>query len=658
MAFGQQPGARATESSGAFSAAGIGTGTRPIDGLWQFHLGDDMAWAQPGFDDRGWERLPADQPWGDAGHPKYTGFVWYRRQIALDPTDKKPLGLLLPPLNSVAEVYWNGVKVGGIGTMPPHAHWYWNPQPAAVPLPSSPGASSATLAIRLWERPVVSNDGPDDGGFQAAPLIGYGPLIEQMREHWVEHRLRSRALSEAALLLVFFVSIPVLILWLRSRSQWVLFCVGEYFLMYALYHWYTQLLSTSWVAGLVVYGWVASQTSVLIFLVLLLADLPQRPGLRGARFWWGAGIGVSLLFLLASIGNNVEAMILLSPYPRLFHFLDIFTEILGNIGSLFLLVLIVACFFLSRLNLPRLLFFLALALDLALGNIAYLSDQSMNRLSWLFAVLQRPLLRIDGSNLSVFLGAKLLLLLAIVYALWDRLTQQAARQRFVDAELKAAQEIQQVMVPAAVEREAPGYAVHSVYRPASEVGGDFFQIIPLEGDETLIVAGDVSGKGLRAAMTVSLVVGTLRTLAEHDPSPAAILAGLNRRLIGRTQGGFVTCCAVRIDSSGHTAMANAGHCQPYVDGLEIALPSGLPLGIIADVEYEEMAVDVSHGQQLTLLSDGVVEARNPHGELYGFDRLHALMQQRPSAEHVADTAVSFGQEDDITVLTVTRLAAA
>ena len=161
----------------------------------------------------------------------------------------------------------------------------------------------------------------------------------------------------------------------------------------------------------------------------------------------------------------------------------------------------------------------------------------MNRLAWLFAFLQRPLLRIDGSNLGVFLGAKLLLLLAIVYALWDRLTQQAARQRFVDAELKAAQEIQQVMVPAAVEREAPGYAVHSVYRPASEVGGDFFQIIPLEGDETLIVAGDVSGKGLRAAMTVSLVVGTLRTLAEHDSSPAAILVGLNRRLIGAPRSG-------------------------------------------------------------------------------------------------------------------------
>jgi serine phosphatase RsbU (regulator of sigma subunit) len=258
--------------------------------------------------------------------------------------------------------------------------------------------------------------------------------------------------------------------------------------------------------------------------------------------------------------------------------------------------------------------------------------------------------------MSYFTATRLLVLLAVIYAVWDKLSQQLARQRFVDAELRAAQEIQEVLVPAAAEREAPGFAVSSVYRPASEVGGDFFQIIPLQGDGTLIVAGDVSGKGLRAAMTVSLVIGTVRTLAETDPNPAAVLAGLNRRLLGRTQGGFVTCCAVLVDPSGCTIMANAGHCQPYLDDREIELPSGLPLGIVADVEYEERNAHVSHGQQLPLLSDGIVEARNRHGELYGFDRLSHLMQQRPTAEHIADTAMGFGQDDDITVLTITRVA--
>ena len=325
---------------------------------------------------------------------------------------------------------------------------------------------------------------------------------------------------------------------------------------------------------------------------------------------------------------------------------------------LFQLTLLAVCLLLTRRTVPRVLFMAAVALDTTFQYLGTLSQDATSHFASLYSILYRPLLQNYGSSLSLFTATRFLVLLAVVYAVWDQMSRQVERQRFVDAEMKAAQEIQQILVPAAAEREAPGYAVRSVYRPASEVGGDFFQIIPLEETGTLIVAGDVSGKGLRAAMTVSLVVGALRTLAEYDPSPAAILAGLNRRLIGRTQGGFVTCCAVRVDVSGQAIMANAGHCQPYLDGREVDLPNGIPLGIVEDAEYEEIAVDVSHGQQLTLLSDGVVEARNPHGELYGFDRLSQLMQQRPTAEHVAETAVNFGQDDDITVLTLTRLTPA
>ena len=83
------------------------------------------------------------------------------------------------------------------------------------------------------------------------------------------------------------------------------------------------------------------------------------------------------------------------------------------------------------------------------------------------------------------------------------------------------------------------------------------------------------------------------------------------------------CCEVRIDGSGRATMANAGHCQPYLDSHEIDLPNGLPLGLVEDAACEEFGVDMSHGQQLTLLSDGVVETRNHQGELYGFDRLNS-----------------------------------
>src|ERR1700750_1141031 len=105
-------------------------------------------------------------------------------------------------------------------------------------------------------------------------------------------------------------------------------------------------------------------------------------------------------------------------------------------------------------------------------------------------------------------------------------------------EVKSAREVQQVLVPETVPT-VPGFAIDSVYKPAAELGGDFFQVLALPNGGTLIVIGDVSGKGLKAAMTVSLIVGTLRTLTDYTQSPAEILRGLNRRLNGRVGGGFV-----------------------------------------------------------------------------------------------------------------------
>lgn len=641
----------------AFSAAGIGTGTRAISGMWQFHLGDDPAWAQPSFDDSSWEQLPADQPWGDAGHPNYSGFAWYRRQIALDPNNKLPLALLLPPLESAAEVYWNGVKVGGVGAPPPHATWPGFAAPAAVPLPSTAGANTAVLAIRVWTRRLGSIDTADTGGFQAAPQLGYAPLLKKVPQQSAEHQLHNRMVANSIYLLFAFTGIVALILWSRARSQWVLLAGAVYLVSEGVASFCRQV-GLSYIATYSIMN--ASLTLVdcaSLFLVLQVSELPHRPGVRGFRFWLRVCITLCVFDAASFLAGGVELWLAdSSRYLRLYHFLDLLSE-LGNQVFVLAPLFVIACFLLSRFTLPRLLFFLAIGIDFTLAITTGALTQHFTRLDSLVAHLLAPLFQIYGANVTIFSVDRFLLLLAIMYAVGHQINRQFARQRFSDAELKAAQEVQQVLVPAADERQAPGYSVASVYRPASEVGGDFFQIIPLSGDATLIVAGDVSGKGLRAAMTVSLVVGALRTLAEYDASPAAVLAGLNRRLIGRTQGGFVTCCAVRVDSAGHATMANAGHCQPYLDGAEIDLPSGLPLGIVAEAEYEEASVQVQQGAQLTLMSDGVVEARNAHGELYGFDRLNTLMQQGPTAEHVADSAVAFGQDDDITVVTLTRLAA-
>jgi serine phosphatase RsbU (regulator of sigma subunit) len=157
-------------------------------------------------------------------------------------------------------------------------------------------------------------------------------------------------------------------------------------------------------------------------------------------------------------------------------------------------------------------------------------------------------------------------------------------------------------------------------------------------------------------MTVSLIVGTLRTLAETTSDPAAILAGLNRRLHGRLRHGFATCIVLHLDGDGNCTLANAGHLAPFLNTTELELPPALPLGLDPSATYESVLIPLDIHARLTLYTDGLLEARKPTGELFGFDRLQQLMAASPTAESAVQTAVAFGQDDDITVLTLTRLA--
>jgi serine phosphatase RsbU (regulator of sigma subunit) len=154
---------------------------------------------------------------------------------------------------------------------------------------------------------------------------------------------------------------------------------------------------------------------------------------------------------------------------------------------------------------------------------------------------------------------------------------------------------------------------------------------------------------------VSLLVGALHALAETTTSPGQLLAGLNRCIQGRSHGGFTTCLILRVAPDGAATLANAGHIAPYRDGTELECENGLPLGLIAGPAYAEAGFRLGAGEQITLLTDGVVEARNGAGELFGFERTAACAGG--AAEALAQTAHAFGQEDDITVLTVARMVA-
>jgi serine phosphatase RsbU (regulator of sigma subunit) len=164
--------------------------------------------------------------------------------------------------------------------------------------------------------------------------------------------------------------------------------------------------------------------------------------------------------------------------------------------------------------------------------------------------MDEPLFSVAGVPFTPQAILSTILVLAIAYAVY---LEQRERRIALQQEYKSAQELQRVLIPESLP-SLEGYAVTSAYQPAQQVGGDFFQLIEQEGRQegssAVLMLGDVSGKGLKAAMTVSLIVGTVRTLVDVTNDPAEILAGLNRRLHGRLNNGFATCLVLRFDSEG------------------------------------------------------------------------------------------------------------
>jgi hypothetical protein len=245
--------------------------------------------------------------------------------------------------------------------------------------------------------------------------------------------------------------------------------------------------------------------------------------------------------------------------------------------------------------------------------------------------------------------ANCIYLLAIGLIMTLRFTRISRQQARAAAELEAARTVQQILVPEEIPT-IPGFSIQTAYHPAGEVGGDFYQVLPAPNGSLMAVIGDVSGKGMPAAMTVSLLVGTVRTLVHYTQDPAEILSAMNQRMIGRGNGGFTTALVLRLDRDGTLTAANAGHIAPYANGKELGIDNGLPLGITAAAAYCDTTLHLEAGTTLTLLTDGVVEAQNAKGDLFGFDRAAEISSE--PAQKVAAAARTFGQQDDITVLSL------
>jgi serine phosphatase RsbU (regulator of sigma subunit) len=252
----------------------------------------------------------------------------------------------------------------------------------------------------------------------------------------------------------------------------------------------------------------------------------------------------------------------------------------------------------------------------------------------------------------------LLLMVLVVGALTSRRflntqVEQRLAQQAVEQEMEQARELQQrVLIPEPVESAM--FRVETEYHPAQTVGGDFFQTLTRPDGTLLVVVGDVSGKGVSAAMLVAVLVGAIRTRADESFDPASMLAMLNQRLLGRSGGHFATCVAAEISADGKMRIANAGHLPPYLNGRELALEGSLPLGLAGEAEWPTQELVLGAGDRLTFMTDGVVEATNRTKEgameLFGFERTREISGERASA--IAERAQRFGQEDDITVISV------
>lgn len=665
----------ATSPSGDSKTAHIilGQSAVPLYGPWKFTVGDSPIdpktgkplWAEPDFDDTSWETVdlkPKNEQvdpisgissyvpgWTVHGHPGYWGYAWYRIHVSIQAPHGQSLALAGPSdFDDVFQVFADGDLIGHFGNFNSALPSGYYSQPTMFALPASTSSSTSSaedtknvvIAYRDFMLPSTLTEIADVGGFHNAPILGDTATVRAgYTMSWLE-LVRSYAVGATLIPISAVIALMAFTLILFDRSDKVYLLIGWLFLIQAasqvlnsagtFTQWMTittsQLLNDGFLTALIYTGWV---------IVWWVWFGRQRPSWTP---WAAAGLGL-LFFVTLIVGQ--EIIVGLVPHR-------------------------VASAFLSASVVVRLLF---LALQLM---IVFRGIRRQGLESWLVLpavllwsvnsfsnelVLVHIRIRWDLLGLSIRLGtiSGLLLVIVVALLLLRRLLTSIENQRQMALDVKQAQEVQQMILPEALTT-LPGLVLESEYIPAREVGGDFFQTIPNPVDNSLlIVAGDVAGKGLQAGMLVALLVGAIRTAASHNTDPRYVLGELNERLLGR-KNAQATCLALRIGADGAVTIANAGHMPPYLNGELVHIEGSLPLGMVTSPEFSFMRFNLRENDKLFLISDGVVEAMDEEGRLYGFDRVFQLLQSSVSASQVAHSAKVFGQQDDISVISITCTA--
>jgi predicted ester cyclase len=253
-----------------------------------------------------------------------------------------------------------------------------------------------------------------------------------------------------------------------------------------------------------------------------------------------------------------------------------------------------------------------------------------------------------------------------------RLEKEIGERERVDQELRVARRIQHTSLPEEVP-QLEGWQISPYYQPAREVGGDFYDFHLLSEGRLGLVVGDATGKGVPAALVMSTTCGMLQLAAQdlESSSPSEVLRRVNEALLPRIPANmFVTCFYAILDpKNASLSYANAGHNLPYVHRgrgqAEELRARGMPLGLMAGMSYEQKETTLQSGDGALLYSDGLVEAHDPKGEMFGFPRVRAQVAERGEERSLGESLLEelyafvgegWEQEDDITLLTLERSA--
>ncbi len=272
----------------------------------------------------------------------------------------------------------------------------------------------------------------------------------------------------------------------------------------------------------------------------------------------------------------------------------------------------------------------------------------------------------DDKRLLATLAAQAAPAIRVAQLVREQAAEAAERERYAQ-ELKVAQLIQQQFLPRELPK-LPEWQVAAYYGPARVVGGDFYDFIDLDGGRIGLVVGDVTDKGVPAALVMARTHSILRAEAPRLVAPGAVLARANDLLSAEMpEKMFVTCLYMVLEpATGRVVYANAGHNLPYVrtaDGVVEFRATGMPLGLMPGLSYEERTSHIGRGDSVLLYSDGIVEAHDPAGEMYGFPRLKADMATELAGTELLDellerlhafTGRGWEQEDDITMVALRR----